>query len=106
MDVRTWEKFSPQHHQFLSSLEQALPPGIHRRYEFNNRKLCRNAQKCSNSNMSYLEKNPGRDEKEAALPNDLLFLTISTPMSLVLLLKTLPLPGVRGTCGERLPAAG
>lgn len=106
MDVRTWEKFSPQHHQFLSSLEQALPPGSHRRHEFSNRKLCRKAQKCSNSNMSYLGKNLGREGKEAALPNDLLFLTISTPISLVLLLKTLPLPGVRGTCGVHLLAAG
>lgn len=80
---KTWEKFSPWYHHFLSSLEQTVPPGIYRRHEFNNGKLRRKAQKYSNSNMSYL----GRERKETALPNDLLFLIISTLISLVLLLK-------------------
>lgn len=99
---RTWEKFSPWYNHFLSPLEQTLSPGIYRRHEFNNGKLHRKAQKYSNSNMSYL----GREGKEAALLKDLLFLIISTLISLVLLLKTLPFPGVRGTCGVCLPAAG
>lgn len=73
---RTWETFSPWHHQFLSSLEQTEPPGIRRRHEFSKRNLGRKAQRCPNSNTHELFGKESRKRgKEAALPTDSLFLT-------------------------------